>query len=63
MVVRACFSIMRRAGVDAGTPLQVIGVTVFFVFPVLVACSTLTYYVVELPFLALRQPYTTDFRR
>jgi peptidoglycan/LPS O-acetylase OafA/YrhL len=63
MVVKACFSIMSRAGVDAGTPLRVIGATVFFVFPVLVACSVLTYYVVELPFLSLRQPYTTDLRR
>ena len=59
LVVRACYTLVGNAGIGVSTPYGVVAVTAFVVFPVLLACSALTYYVIELPFLSLRSPYTT----
>jgi peptidoglycan/LPS O-acetylase OafA/YrhL len=60
MVARACYTLLASAGIGVTTPYRVVAVTAFVVFPVLLACSALTYYVIELPFLSLRSPYATD---
>jgi peptidoglycan/LPS O-acetylase OafA/YrhL len=60
MVVQAFYAVAGKAGVDLSTPARVVIALSFFIFPILLACSALTYYVIELPFLRLREKYLDD---
>jgi peptidoglycan/LPS O-acetylase OafA/YrhL len=56
-VAQACYNLASRAGIPVETPVGLLAVIAFFAFPSLLACSALTYYVVEVPFLTMRRRY------
>jgi peptidoglycan/LPS O-acetylase OafA/YrhL len=60
MIVQACFLWATRFGFALSSGLQVVAFTVCVIAPLVFACSALTYYVIELPFLRLRTPYLID---
>jgi peptidoglycan/LPS O-acetylase OafA/YrhL len=60
MIVQACFLWAAKLGVALTTPALVVAFTFGVVWPLVIACSALTYHVIELPFLRLRTPYLTD---
>jgi peptidoglycan/LPS O-acetylase OafA/YrhL len=62
MVVQAAFSSATSLGIRVTTPLRIVLFSYCVVLPLVVACSALTYNVIELPFLRLRHPYLRERR-
>jgi peptidoglycan/LPS O-acetylase OafA/YrhL len=59
MIVQGCFLWAPRFGLMLASPVQIIAFTCCVVLPLVIACSALTYYVIEMPFLRLRTQYLT----
>lgn len=61
-LVQAAFATAGSLGLRVTTPLRVVLFSYGVAFPLVVACSALTYYVIELPFLRLRHAYLREAR-
>lgn len=57
-VVESCFRLANRYKIPLNNLEQYSAFTFLAVLPALIACSALTYYVIELPFLRMRRSYT-----
>jgi len=61
-LVQGAFVTAGGLGLRLTTPLRIVCFSYAVVLPVVIACSALTYYVIELQFLRLRHPYLKDAR-
>lgn len=57
LLIGACFTLAARRGIVLQSMEQFTVFTLLVILPVLLATSTLTYYVIEVPFLKLRRAY------